>query len=89
MSNMHTVTVTYEVEANSDLHAVMVVKQHLKGKGEVEKTEDTWGFSSIEVKHTHNTIEEHVQCKVCAQRACDATSKDMERVYNSNDNTQE
>lgn len=53
-SNMREVHVIYRDkrldEANSDLHAEMIVKQHLKGKGEVEKTEDTFGFSSIEVK---------------------------------------
>lgn len=30
--------------------------------------------------HTHDTIEDHVQCKECAQRACDASSRDMEKL---------
>lgn len=43
------VNVIYIIEANSPLHAEMIVKQHLKGKGEVEKTEDYWGYDEIKV----------------------------------------
>jgi hypothetical protein len=43
------VNVIYIIEANSKLHAEMIVKQHLKGKGEVEKTEDYFGYDEIKV----------------------------------------
>ena len=43
----YTVPVTYTVEANSNLHAEMIVRQHLKGKGEVEKTDEYFGYDSI------------------------------------------
>jgi hypothetical protein len=38
-------------------------------------------------KHEHDTIEEHVQCKECAQKACDETTEDMNK-YNTQPNPQ-
>lgn len=37
---MYTVTVTYEVEANSPLHACEIERKRLKGKGEREQSEE-------------------------------------------------
>ena len=34
----------------------------------------------IKYNHIHDTIEEHVQCKECAQRACDKTTEDMDKI---------
>ncbi len=44
----YTITLTYTVEANSKLHAEMIIKQYLKGKGVTEKTEDEFGYNKLE-----------------------------------------